>query len=161
MPTRAARWTTKGRPTGSSGTRSSAAPATDALWQSSSVGSERCRAGQRRVCDEADSRADHCTCSLGATLGPEAPLIALGGGLALLFSELARVPATAQSTVLLGTAGAAAAVSVIFGSPLVAAVMLMEVAGWAAHGSSPSCCPRCCRAGSVPSCSPASAAGPV
>lgn len=66
---------------------------------------------------------------LGATLGPEAPLIALGGGLALLLSELARVPVTAQSTVLLGTAGAAAAISVIFGSPLVAAVMLMEVAG--------------------------------
>lgn len=66
---------------------------------------------------------------LGATLGPEAPLIALGGGLALLLSELARVPVTEQSTVLLGAAGAAAAVSVVFGSPLVAAVLLMEVAG--------------------------------
>ncbi|MEJ8641003.1 chloride channel protein [Streptomyces sp. MS1.HAVA.3] len=66
---------------------------------------------------------------LGATLGPEAPLIALGGGLALLFRDLARVPATAKSTALLGAAGAAAAVAVIFGSPLVAAVMLIEVAG--------------------------------
>ncbi|MFI6146979.1 chloride channel protein [Streptomyces sp. NPDC051109] len=66
---------------------------------------------------------------LGATLGPEAPLIALGGGLALLFRDLARVPATPQGTALLGAAGAAAAVAVIFGSPLVAAVILIEVAG--------------------------------
>ncbi|WP_323181847.1 chloride channel protein [Streptomyces sp. NBC_01408] len=66
---------------------------------------------------------------LGATLGPEAPLIALGGGLALLFRDLAQVPATARGTALLGAAGAAAAVAVIFGSPLIAAVMLIEVAG--------------------------------
>ncbi|MFD6970898.1 chloride channel protein [Streptomyces sp. NPDC059979] len=66
---------------------------------------------------------------LGATLGPEAPLIALGGGLALLFRDLARAPATPQSTALLGAAGAAAAVAVIFGSPLIAAVILIEVAG--------------------------------
>ncbi|MDH6627219.1 H+/Cl- antiporter ClcA [Streptomyces sp. LBL] len=66
---------------------------------------------------------------LGAVLGPEAPLIALGGGLALLFRDLVRAPATEASTALLGAAGAAAAISAIFGSPLVAAVMLMEVAG--------------------------------
>ncbi|MFE9931192.1 chloride channel protein [Streptomyces sp. NPDC005533] len=66
---------------------------------------------------------------LGATLGPEAPLIALGGGLALLFRDLAQVPASAQSTALLGAAGAAAAVAVIFGSPLIAGVLLIEVAG--------------------------------
>ncbi|MBT2545570.1 chloride channel protein [Streptomyces sp. ISL-44] len=66
---------------------------------------------------------------LGATLGPEAPLIALGGGLALLFRDLARAPATAKSTALLGAAGAAAAVAVIFGNPLIAGVMLIEVAG--------------------------------
>ncbi|MGW6688586.1 chloride channel protein [Streptomyces sp. NPDC054961] len=65
----------------------------------------------------------------GAVLGPEAPLIALGGGLALVFRNLAQVPATARSAVLLGTAGAAAAVSAIFGNPLIAAVLLMEVAG--------------------------------
>uniref|UniRef100_A0AAU3I4P6 Chloride channel protein n=1 Tax=Streptomyces sp. NBC_01393 TaxID=2903851 RepID=A0AAU3I4P6_9ACTN len=66
---------------------------------------------------------------LGAVLGPESPLIALGGGLALLFRDLVRVPATPASTALLGAAGAAAAISAIFGSPLVAAVLLMEVAG--------------------------------
>ncbi|WP_079177885.1 chloride channel protein [Streptomyces mangrovisoli] len=66
---------------------------------------------------------------LGATLGPEAPLIALGGGLALLFRDLARAPATPQSSALLGAAGAAAALAAIFGNPLVAAVILIEVAG--------------------------------
>ncbi|MFD7260739.1 chloride channel protein [Streptomyces sp. NPDC059874] len=65
----------------------------------------------------------------GAVLGPEAPLIALGGGLALVFRDLAQLPATAPSTVLLGAAGAAAAISAIFGNPLIAAVLLIEVAG--------------------------------
>ncbi|MFD7482901.1 MULTISPECIES: chloride channel protein [unclassified Streptomyces] len=66
---------------------------------------------------------------LGAVLGPEAPLIALGGGLALMFRDLVRVPVTEANTELLGAAGAASAISVIFGSPLVAAVLLMEVSG--------------------------------
>ncbi|MGX1884987.1 chloride channel protein [Streptomyces sp. NPDC055287] len=66
---------------------------------------------------------------LGAALGPEAPLIALGGGLALLFRDLARAPSTPQSNALLGAAGAAAAIAAIFGSPLIAAVILIEVAG--------------------------------
>ncbi len=66
---------------------------------------------------------------LGAVLGPEAPLIALGGGLALLFRNLAQAPATPQSNALLGAAGAAAAIAAIFGNPLIAAVLLIEVAG--------------------------------
>jgi H+/Cl- antiporter ClcA len=66
---------------------------------------------------------------LGAALGPEAPLIALGGALALLMRDLVRAPATPSSTALLGAAGSAAAISAIFGNPLVAAVLLMEVAG--------------------------------
>jgi H+/Cl- antiporter ClcA len=66
---------------------------------------------------------------LGAVLGPEAPLIALGGGLALLFRRLVRAPATPESTALLGAAGAAAAIAAIFGNPLIAAVLLIEVAG--------------------------------
>ncbi|WP_405977519.1 chloride channel protein [Streptomyces sp. NBC_00158] len=65
----------------------------------------------------------------GAVLGPEAPLIALGGGLALLFRDLTRAPATPQSAALLGAAGAAAAIAAIFGNPLIAAVLLIEVAG--------------------------------
>ncbi|MFE9259022.1 chloride channel protein [Streptomyces sp. NPDC006879] len=66
---------------------------------------------------------------LGAVLGPEAPLIALGGGLAVLFRSLTRAPATPQGTALLVAAGAAAAVSAIFGNPLIGAVLLIEVAG--------------------------------
>lgn len=65
----------------------------------------------------------------GAVLGPEAPLIALGGGLALMLRDLTRTPATPQSAVLLGAAGAAAAISAIFGNPLIGAVLLIEVAG--------------------------------
>lgn len=65
----------------------------------------------------------------GAVLGPEAPLIALGGGLALLFARLARAPASPRSAALLGAAGAAAALSAIFGNPVIGAVILIEVAG--------------------------------
>ncbi|MEU0394603.1 chloride channel protein [Streptomyces sp. NPDC006208] len=66
---------------------------------------------------------------LGAVLGPEGPLIALGGGLALLFRDLTRAPATAQAKTLLAAAGAAAGISAILGNPLIAAVLLMEMAG--------------------------------
>lgn len=65
----------------------------------------------------------------GAVLGPEAPLIALGSGLALLFRDLAQAPATPQSTALVGAAGAAAAIAAVFGNPLIGAVLLIEVAG--------------------------------
>ncbi|MFE3766233.1 chloride channel protein [Streptomyces sp. NPDC059104] len=65
----------------------------------------------------------------GAVLGPEAPLIALGGGLALLLRDLPRSPVTPQNTTLLAAAGAAAAVAAIFGSPLIAGVLLIELVG--------------------------------
>ncbi len=66
---------------------------------------------------------------LGAALGPEGPLMALGTGLALLFAGLVRAPQTEASTALLGAAGSAAAISALFGNPVVGAVLLMEVAG--------------------------------
>ncbi|MFD7838547.1 chloride channel protein [Streptomyces sp. NPDC059761] len=66
---------------------------------------------------------------LGATLGPEAPLIALGGGLAVALRHLTGTPETPMSTALLGAAGSAAAIAAIFGNPLIAAVLLMEIAG--------------------------------
>ncbi|MEV6397066.1 chloride channel protein [Streptomyces sp. NPDC051907] len=69
---------------------------------------------------------------LGAVLGPEAPLMALGGGLALLALHFARSSSARgnpQVASILGAAGSTAAISTIFGSPLVAAVMMMEAAG--------------------------------
>ncbi|WP_079008566.1 chloride channel protein [Streptomyces sp. XY431] len=66
---------------------------------------------------------------LGAVLGPEAPLMAMGGGLALLAVRPSRRAARPQLVPVLGAAGSAAAISTIFGSPLVAAVMMIEAAG--------------------------------
>jgi H+/Cl- antiporter ClcA len=65
----------------------------------------------------------------GVVLGPEAPLIALGGGLALFFRDLTRAPASKASDTLMAAAGSSAAISAIFGNPLVGAVLLMEAAG--------------------------------
>lgn len=70
-----------------------------------------------------------CALPWGVVLGPEAPLIALGGGLALLFRDLARAPATKESNAMMAAAGSSAAISAIFGNPLVGAILLMEVAG--------------------------------
>ncbi|MFF1556559.1 chloride channel protein [Streptomyces sp. NPDC058279] len=66
---------------------------------------------------------------LGAVLGPEAPLIALGGGLSLLLRDVTRAPTSPLTTAVLGAAGAGAAIAAIFGNPLIAAVLLIEVAG--------------------------------
>jgi H+/Cl- antiporter ClcA len=67
--------------------------------------------------------------ALGIVLGPEAPLIALGGGLALLALRLARRDAAPQVEAVVAAAGAFAAVSFIFNSPLIAAVILIEATG--------------------------------
>jgi H+/Cl- antiporter ClcA len=69
------------------------------------------------------------TLSFGAVLGPEAPLIALGGGLGLLAIDLTRrdVPDTAR--LVIGVAGSFAAVSTLLGSPLTGAFLLMETGG--------------------------------
>lgn len=64
---------------------------------------------------------------LGAVLGPEAPLIACGSGLALLIAHVAGVEAGSRKAMLLGGAGAASAIAAIFGSPVVAAVLLIEM----------------------------------
>ena len=67
---------------------------------------------------------------LGVVVGPEAPLIALGGGLAVLAVRLGRrgnVPAGVASVV--AATGSFAAVSTLFGSPLAAAFLMMEAAG--------------------------------
>lgn len=71
--------------------------------------------------------------SLGLVLGPEAPLIALGLGLGVVATRVARLEGTQAQ--LLSFAGAFAAIAVLFGNPLVAALMLFEVS--AASGKIP------------------------
>jgi H+/Cl- antiporter ClcA len=73
--------------------------------------------------------AAFATLALGVVLGPEAPLIAIGSGLAVLLVHLVKKDAPAQATVVLGAAGSFAAVSTLLGSPLIGAFLLMEVAG--------------------------------
>jgi H+/Cl- antiporter ClcA len=69
------------------------------------------------------------TLSLGAVLGPEAPLIALGAGLGGLAMRLARRDAPAQATAVVAAAGSFAAISTLLGSPLLGAFLLMEASG--------------------------------
>ena len=69
------------------------------------------------------------TLSLGAVLGPEAPLIAIGSGLGVLAIHLLKRDAPATGYAVIGAAGSFAAISTMFGSPLPAAFLLMEVAG--------------------------------
>jgi H+/Cl- antiporter ClcA len=66
---------------------------------------------------------------LGAVVGPEAPLIALGGGLGFLAFRLIRRDGPPEVGVLLATASTFAAISFLFGSPAIAAVLLIEASG--------------------------------
>jgi|1186.fasta_scaffold00621_2 H+/Cl- antiporter ClcA len=65
---------------------------------------------------------------LGLVVGPEAPLLALGGGLALLTLRLSRREQPPQVPVLMAAVGAFAALTALFGNPVVAAVVIIEVA---------------------------------
>ena len=69
------------------------------------------------------------TLGLGLVLGPEGPLIALGTGLAILAVSLVRRDAPPQVVSVMAAAGAFAAVSSIFGSPVIGAVLVIEAAG--------------------------------
>jgi H+/Cl- antiporter ClcA len=69
------------------------------------------------------------TLALGVVLGPEAPLIAIGGGLGVLAVQLAKKDAPPTSTIVIATAGSFAAISTLFGSPLIGAFLLMEASG--------------------------------
>lgn len=69
------------------------------------------------------------TLSSGAVLGPEAPLIAIGGGLGAWAVRLLKRDAPSQAVALIGVAGSFAAISTLLGSPLLAAFLLMEIAG--------------------------------
>jgi len=66
---------------------------------------------------------------LGAVVGPEAPLIALGGGLAYAMLKLVKSNAPEQAGSLISASGSFASVSTLLGSPLTGAFLLMEAAG--------------------------------
>jgi H+/Cl- antiporter ClcA len=69
------------------------------------------------------------TLAFGAVLGPEAPLIALGAGLAALAVRLGRRGTPEQAVAMVAAAGSFAAIATLLGSPLLAAFLLMEAAG--------------------------------
>jgi chloride channel protein, CIC family len=69
------------------------------------------------------------TLGLGLVLGPEGPLIALGLGLGALAVRLAKKDAPDQVLGLMAAAGSFAAISSLFGSPAVGAVIIIEAAG--------------------------------
>ncbi|WP_406098895.1 chloride channel protein [Streptomyces sp. NBC_01013] len=68
---------------------------------------------------------------LGAVLGPEAPLIALGGGAAVWAVQLIKPDLQPGARAVVGAAGSFAAVSALLGSPLLGAFLLMEASGLA------------------------------
>jgi H+/Cl- antiporter ClcA len=69
------------------------------------------------------------TLGLGAVLGPEAPLIAIGGGLGALAVRLANKDAPPMALMMMASAGSFAAISSLLGSPVLAAFLIMEIAG--------------------------------
>jgi len=66
------------------------------------------------------------TLGFGLVLGPEAPVVALGSIVGVALTSFARL--ADQETKVLATAGAFAAISALFGGPIVAGVMMTEAA---------------------------------
>ena len=73
--------------------------------------------------------ASLATLVLGAVLGPEAPLILIGAGVAVLLVHLVKRDAPAQAVLVIGAAGSFAALSTLLISPLAGAFLLLEAAG--------------------------------
>jgi H+/Cl- antiporter ClcA len=69
------------------------------------------------------------TLGLGLVLGPEAPLIALGSGLAVLAVRRVRKDTPDQAMAVLAGSAAFAAIATVFGSPVIGAIILIEAAG--------------------------------
>lgn len=69
------------------------------------------------------------TLIFGAVLGPEMPLVLIGGGLAVLAVRLARRDVPEQARAVVAAAGSFAAISALLGSPLAGAFLLMEASG--------------------------------
>jgi H+/Cl- antiporter ClcA len=66
---------------------------------------------------------------LGLVLGPEAPLIAIGGGLGLLAVRLIPRDAPPEVGAVIAASAMFSALAFLFGSPIIAAVILIEAAG--------------------------------
>ena len=73
--------------------------------------------------------ASLATLCLGAVLGPEAPLIAIGSGLGVLAVHLVKRDAPPMAALVIGAAGSFAAIATLLGSPIVGAFLLMEAGG--------------------------------
>jgi H+/Cl- antiporter ClcA len=68
---------------------------------------------------------------LGVVLGPEAPLLALGSGLGMLTIRSIRRGVPNRVALVASAAGSFAALSTIFGNPIIGAVIIIEAAGLA------------------------------
>jgi H+/Cl- antiporter ClcA len=70
------------------------------------------------------------TLVFGVVLGPEMPLIAIGGGLGVLVTRINRRRTMSEQAVrMLGATGSFAAISTLLGSPILGAFLLMEASG--------------------------------
>jgi len=69
------------------------------------------------------------TLIFGAVLGPEMPLILIGGGLVLVALRAARRQIPDQGRAVLASSGSFAAISTLLGSPILGAFLLMEASG--------------------------------
>jgi H+/Cl- antiporter ClcA len=65
----------------------------------------------------------------GLVLGPEAPLIALGAGLGVFAIRSLKKDTPAQAQAVMAAAGSIAAMALLFNSPIIAAVILLEALG--------------------------------
>jgi H+/Cl- antiporter ClcA len=65
----------------------------------------------------------------GLVLGPEAPLIALGAGLGVFAIRSLKKDTPAEAQAVMAAAGSIAAMSLLFNSPIIAAVILLEALG--------------------------------
>lgn len=69
--------------------------------------------------------------ALGTVLGPEAPLTALGAGLVVLGANRTKLAQSPPGVKVLAAAGSAAALGTVFGNPLVAGILMLEMVGLA------------------------------
>jgi H+/Cl- antiporter ClcA len=67
--------------------------------------------------------------ALGGVVGPEAPLIALGGGIAVALIRLVKRDLPDRGIVIMAATGSFAAISTLLGSPVIGAFLLLEITG--------------------------------